>query len=99
VTDGLRVQVAADDSDSDSDSDSDGSDEDANTSMATALAETESWKAFASMPQPEILRRREWVLAVPLFSGLDGPLADAIARAFEPRVMVSHPHRLLAILT
>ena len=85
----LEVVIGGNDnSDSDDDSDSD-SEEEANVEMAAALTEAGSWKQLTRvlLPQPEVVLRREWVQAVPLFSGLDESLMDAVARAFTPRVM------------
>eukprot|EP01043_Picozoa_sp_COSAG02_P016469 COSAG02_NODE_725_length_18021_cov_392.218279_12_plen_1174_part_00 len=60
--------------------------------VAAAAAEAEKWRVvrgsefvYTDLPREELARRREWVLAVPLFSGLDESLADSVARVFEPR--------------
>ena len=72
-------------SDSDSESDWDG--------IVAAAAEAEKWRGVVrgsefvctELPREELARRRQWVLSVPLFSGLDDSLADAVARVFDPQ--------------
>jgi CRP-like cAMP-binding protein len=82
----LLTDDAGDTSTSDSDSESDPED------VVAAAADAEKWRVvrgsgfvYTEMPQEELARRRKWVLGVPLFSGLDERLADAVARVFEPR--------------
>ena len=71
-------------SDRDSESDSD--------EVVAAAAEAEKWRVArgndfvrTELPREELARRRQWVLSVPLFSGLDDSLAEAVARVFDPR--------------
>jgi CRP-like cAMP-binding protein len=42
---------------------------------------------LAELSPEELVRRRQWLLAVPLFGGLSDAFADAVARIFVPRTV------------